>query len=120
MQQMERKILVPRSWKKLDRNATINAAIINRLESGDRGPSGHDQVLAIARALSLEPERTDALLSSAGHWPRSVLALGPSDETLMAVAGVLTSPLVGQDARARFRQVIDLLAVQWMAPEHGG
>lgn len=93
----------------------INPAIISRFESADRGPSGPEQVLALARALALDADDTDRLLASAGFWPRALLALGPQDPTMLAVARVLASPALDEAARARFRQIVELLAEQWLA-----
>lgn len=102
------------SQRALARASQINPAIISRLESGDREPSGPEQVLAITRALGLDADRTDSLLASAGHWPRAILALGPQDETLLALAKLLTDGRLEDGARARFRQVVQILAEQWM------
>jgi transcriptional regulator with XRE-family HTH domain len=94
--------------------SAINPAIISRLESEDRGPSGPEQVLAIARALSLGDDDADRLLASAGYWPRTLLALGPQDPTVLAVARLLASPRVSDPARARFRRAVDILVEQWL------
>ena len=99
----------------LARASAINPAIISRMESADRGPSGPEQVLAIARALALSPEQTDALLTRAGFWPEVFFYIGPQDETLLRVARVLASRNFPEAARARFRRVIELLAQQWLA-----
>jgi transcriptional regulator with XRE-family HTH domain len=103
------------SQRALARASRINPAIVSRLESGDRGPSGPEQVLALAGALRLESSEVDALLASAGYWPRSLLDLGPADETLLAVARVLTSPNLDAAPRARFRWLIELLVEQWLS-----
>ena len=103
------------SQRALARASRVNPAIVSRLESGDRGPSGPDQVRALAVALTLEPTEADALLASAGFWPQSLLDLGPADETLLAMAHVLTSPRLTHPDRARFRAVVGLLADQWLS-----
>lgn len=103
------------SQRALARASGINPAIISRMEGGDRGPSGPDQVLAIVRALGLDPDRSDALLASARFWPEVILRLGPQDETLLAVARVLARDDVDQEALGRFRRVVQLLADQWAA-----
>jgi len=101
------------SQRSLARTAKINPAIISRMESGDRGPSGPPQVLAIARALSLEQDKTDALLSRGGFWPEVYLAVGPQDPTLLTVARLLADRRLSKRERERFRRVILLLAEQW-------
>ncbi len=101
------------SQRALARASQINPAIISRLESGDREPSGPEQILSITRALALDSERTDALLASAGHWPRSILTLGPQDETLLALSKVLAHSCLEEESKVRFRQVVSLLAEQW-------
>ncbi len=103
------------SQRALSRSSGVNPAIISRLESGDRAPSGPDQVLAIAGALALDGPRADSLLASAGYWPKAILALGPQDETLRDVARVLSAADLGADAKLRFRRVVGLLAEQWGA-----
>ena len=111
------------SQRALARASKVNPAIISRLESDDRGPSGPEQVLAIARALGLDAEQADALLASAGYWPTAFLALGPRDATLTCVARVLAATGLDDDERARFRRVVELLAEQWAASarrSHGG
>jgi transcriptional regulator with XRE-family HTH domain len=102
------------SQRALARSSRINPAIISRLESGDRGPSGPEQVLAIAAALRLDSADADALLASAGFWPRALLELGPADETLRAVARALTSPKTDSSDRLRFRRMVALLVEQWL------
>ena len=103
------------SQRALARAARINPAIVSRLESGDRGPSGPDQVRALATALALEPAQADALLASAGLWPQSLLDLGPADATLLGIAQLLTSPRLTQPERTRFRTVVGLLVDQWLS-----
>ncbi len=102
------------SQRALARAAGINPAIANRLESGDRGPSGPDQVRAIARALDLDPVRSDQLLGAAGFWPDVFLRVGPGDPTLRRVARLLARSDLPDPDRARFRQIVDLLIDQWV------
>ncbi|MHB1132951.1 MAG: helix-turn-helix domain-containing protein [Chloroflexota bacterium] len=101
------------SQRALARAANVDAAVISRMEAGDRGPSGAAQVLALADALNLSQGATDDLLSSAGFWPEIYLKVGPRDETLMTVANLLASTSVGAHDRDRFRRVIALLVEQW-------
>ncbi|HEX9015536.1 MAG TPA: helix-turn-helix transcriptional regulator [Chloroflexota bacterium] len=101
------------SQRAVARVSRINPATVSRMESDDRGPSGPDQVTALATALHLNDEEFDRLLASAGYWPRSVLRLGPLDETLLQVARVLTAEELDAPSRSRFREVVALLAAQW-------
>lgn len=96
------------------RASGINPAIVNRLESGERGPSGPEQVRALASALGLGPTATDDLLAAAGFWPSDLLAVGPGDPTLRKVAAVLARGDVSPEAKERFRQIVDLLVGQWL------
>jgi transcriptional regulator with XRE-family HTH domain len=103
------------SQRALSRRSGVNSAIISRLESGDRSPSGWEQVRALAAGLGLDESDTDALLAQAGHWPAAILAVGPADATLLAVACVLASDRVADTARARFRSIVEGLAEHWLA-----
>jgi transcriptional regulator with XRE-family HTH domain len=105
------------SQRALARATRINPAIISRMEAADRGPSGPEQVLAIAAALDLDEARCDRLLASAGYWPGSILRLGPQDETLLAVAQLLAGDAAGDESKRRFRQVVGLLVEQWIHPD---
>jgi transcriptional regulator with XRE-family HTH domain len=100
------------SQRALAKLSEINPAIVSRLETGDRMPSGPHQVLAIARALDLSPADRDNLLSMAGHWPSAILALGPQDETLLEVARVLSTEGIQEEELNRFRAIVHLLAEQ--------
>lgn len=100
--------------RELARASGINPAIVNRLESGERGPSGPDQVQALASALGVGPAATDELLATAGFWPSDLLVVGPGDLTLRKVAAVLANGDVSLAAKERFRQIVDLLVGQWM------
>jgi transcriptional regulator with XRE-family HTH domain len=103
------------SQRALARDSGINPAIVSRLESGARGPSGPAQVLALAKALKLQTSDADQLLASAGFWPLALLQLGPADDSLLGVAQVLTDPGLDETTRSRFRQVLGLLVQQWRA-----
>jgi transcriptional regulator with XRE-family HTH domain len=105
------------SQRAVARASGINPAIINRMESGQRYPSGPEQVVAISDSLGLSPEDADSLLSSAGYWPGVILTLGPRDETLLSVARVLAGSGVEAASRARFRHTIQLLVEQWTGLE---
>ena len=103
------------SQRALARAAQINPAIISRMESGDRGPSGPAQVRAIAEALALDEQGGDDLLTSAGFWPRVYLDLGPQDPSLLAVARTVAASAANPAYQQRFRRVLDLLCAQWQA-----
>jgi transcriptional regulator with XRE-family HTH domain len=105
------------SQRAVARASGINPAIVNRLESGGRVPSGPEQVTAIADALGLPSKDADSLLSAAGYWPGAILALGPRDETLLGVAKVLAGAGVEDASRVRFRRTIQLLVEEWTRSE---
>jgi len=100
----------------LSESANINQALISRFETGDRLPSGPEQVLALARALQLNDSEADTLLAAAGYWPRVYVELGPRDQTLLLVARFLTDPAIPPEKKDRFRQLLVLLAQEWLAP----
>ncbi len=102
------------SQRALAARSGINVAIVNRIEGGERGPSGPEQVLAMCKALDLGEEETDLMLAAAGFWPGSLLRLGPADRTLLDVGRVLTAATIGDAAKRRFREVVALLAEQWL------
>jgi transcriptional regulator with XRE-family HTH domain len=101
------------SQRALARAAQINPAIISRMESGDRGPSGPAQVRAIASALDLDGAQTDQLLVSAGYFPLVYLDLGPDDETVLAVARTLLLARSRPNTERRFRRTIEAISRQW-------
>jgi len=102
------------SQRGLAQAAGWNPAVVNRLEHGERPPSGPDQVLVLAGALRLDQRQRDALLVSAGFWPEAFAALGPRDGTLLGVAQVLASALVDESSKQRFRRAVDALVEQWL------
>jgi transcriptional regulator with XRE-family HTH domain len=103
------------SQRGLARKAAVNPAIMSRLESGDRMPSGPEQVIHISRALGLDENATDALLAAAGFWPQVVLAAGPANDVLLAVARVAASDRLDNAAKERFRRLVLAAAEQWLA-----
>lgn len=69
--------------------AGLSTSTISRLEGGERGPPRRrTQVLALAKALELDQEETDILLSAGGFAPSTApeLSLHPRDETLYRIA----------------------------------
>jgi transcriptional regulator with XRE-family HTH domain len=104
------------SQRALAQVTNINQAIISRFESGDRGPSGAEQVLAIIKALELDQARADALLSSAGYWPQVYVSIGPNDPTLFTIARLLANDRVGPARKERFRRLVAILAEEYSEP----
>ena len=99
----------------LARASGVNSAIVSRLESDDRAPSGEEQVQALAVAMRLELAETDRLLAAAGFWPAVFRAVGPADPSLLAVARLLVSERVDASAKRCLRGVIAELARYWLA-----
>lgn len=106
------------SQNELGRRAGINPGTINRLEAGERAPTGQEQVLALAAALGLPPGRRDALLAAAGFLPEPLARLGAADPTIVLVADILADPAIPPAERADFRLQITLAARRWR-PEAG-
>jgi len=91
----------------LAREISLNPTLVNRSESGDRAPSGPDEIAAIARALTLTHAEFDGLLASAGYWPAAFVAVGPGDPTLYAVATALADPSLSNEIRRQLRLAIE-------------
>ena len=94
----------------LARAAGLHPNLLARSEAGRRTPDDPAEVGRLAEALGLAGDDLDRLLVAAGFWPSALLALGPADPTLGAVAAALTAPEVGPAARERFRAGVEALA----------
>lgn len=106
------------SLNELARRAGVDPAYIHRIESrggGARRPPlpRRGVVLSIAQALALDARHTDQLLALAGHTPAALMELGGWDQTLAAVAELLSDPSLGGPAKAEFREMVRLLARRW-------
>ena len=106
------------SLNELARRAKVDPAYIHRIEA--RGGAARRPplprrgvVLAIAQALDLDGRQTDQLLALAGHTPGALLELGGWDQTLAAVAELLSDPSLSGSAKAEFREMVRLLARRW-------
>ena len=94
----------------------MDPAYIHRIEArGARRPPlpRRGVVLAIAGALGSSPSQTDQLLALSGHTPSVLFELGGWDQTLAAVAGLLTDRSLSGPAKAEFREMVRLLAGRW-------
>jgi transcriptional regulator with XRE-family HTH domain len=103
----------------LARAAGLHPNLLARSEAGRRTPEDPAEIGRLARTLGLAEEDLDRLLVAAGFWPAALLALGPADPTLRAVAAALTAPEVGAAARERFRAGIETLAAALRAAGAG-
>ncbi len=101
------------SQNALARLAGLSPATINRLESGERGPSNRTLVEQICDALGLRSPERDELLASAGHNPDVYETVPPSDPTLVAIARVLADPGLTPEDKEEFRAVLSSLARRW-------
>ncbi len=101
------------SQNELGRRAGINPGTINRLETGEREPTGREQVVALAAALELPPAEQDRLLATAGLLPEPIARLGAADPTLVLVADILADEGIPARQRADFRHQIVLAARRW-------
>ena len=105
------------SLNELARRAGVDPAYIHRIEARrvQRPPLPRRAVVrAIAAALGSSTRQTDHLLALAGHAPGALLELGGWDQTLAAVAELLSDASVSAEARADFQQAVLLLARRWM------
>ena len=100
------------SQSALGRRSDVHPSIVNRLESGERSPSGPDLVEALAQGIGLSPDDTDRLFAAGGFAPGVINQLGPGDPTLLLVAQALTDSRVPSDERQRLRDVI-AAAARW-------
>lgn len=98
--------------------AGLHSSTISRIESDTRPPpSKRKQILALAKALGLKQDETDALLSAADLAPSMApeLSLHPRDETLYRIAQELqnlrSDPQV-TPAQARFVEETLLLVLR--------
>ena len=101
------------SQNELGRRAGVNPGTINRLETGEREPTGRDQALALAEALGLPPAGRDRLLAAAELLPDLVARLGAADPTLVLVADILGDLTIPPPERDDFRLQIVLAARRW-------
>jgi len=99
----------------LARDLGLHPNQLARTEEGARAPAGPDEVMAVARALSLDRAELDRLLAAAGHWPSALLELGPDDPTLRALGALLTAPRVPPAVRERLRSAVEALAEGFLA-----
>ena len=112
------------SMNELARRAAVDAAYIHRMESRRTESRGAQRpplprrgvVLAIAAALGSNAHQTDRLLALAGHAPAALLELGGWDQTLAAVAELLTDPTLSGVVKAEFREMVRLLSRRWARP----
>ena len=97
----------------LGRQVQLDFSYLSRLERGQREPPRRAAILALATALELTGEETDALLVAGGQLPQALAQLGPLDATVSQLTAILTDPAIPAADRQRFRQVVALLAAQW-------
>jgi transcriptional regulator with XRE-family HTH domain len=101
------------SQNELGRRAGINPGTINRLEAGDRAPTGREQVLELADALGLPPAERDHLLATADLLPDPLIRLGAADPTVVLVAEILGDEAIPAAERQEFRLQVALAARRW-------
>lgn len=92
------------SQNALGRRIDINPGTINRLETGEREPTGRDQVTLLAGGIGLDAEQTNRLIASAGFAPPAYDAVGLDSPTLLQVAAFLGQGK--QEEREAFRQAL--------------
>ena len=96
------------SQNALGRRIDINPGTINRLETGEREPTGREQVLQLAGGIGLDAEQTNRLVASAGFAPQAYDALGLDNPTLLQIAGSLGAADRNPADRAAFLRLLPL------------
>lgn len=96
------------SQNALGRRIDINPGTINRLETGEREPTGREQVLQLAGGIGLDAEQTNRLVASAGFAPQAYDALGLDNPTLLQIASYLGAADRNPADRAAFLRLLTL------------
>lgn len=96
------------SQNALGRRIDINPGTINRLETGEREPTGREQVLQLAGGIGLDAEQTNRLVASAGFAPQAYDALGLDNPALLQIAAYLGAVDRNPADRAAFLRLLTL------------
>ncbi len=91
------------SQNALGRATDINPGTINRMETGEREPTGRDQVLSLAAGIGLDAEHTDRFVAAAGYAPAAYDVAGLANPTLIRMAGYLGETHPEEDRQALLR-----------------
>lgn len=102
-----------RSRNNLAHEVGVDPSYLTRIEHGDREPPRLHIVEALARALRLAIADRNRLLVAAGYAPLTVVQLGGWDDTLQAVAEVLTDIRLSPEERDQFRSVVEMISARW-------
>lgn len=100
------------SQNALGRRIDINPGTINRLEAGEREPTGREQVLQLAGGMGLDGEQTDLLVAAAGYAPRTYDAVGLANPALLRIAAYLGAAERSEAERAGFLQLLTLATAE--------
>ncbi|MCL4546084.1 MAG: helix-turn-helix domain-containing protein [Chloroflexi bacterium] len=95
------------SQNALARAVDINPGTINRLETGERAPTGREQVLQLAAGIGLGPVDTNALVTAAGFAPQAYDAVGLDHPLLLAVAEFFGSAAIASSAKEAFERLTE-------------
>jgi transcriptional regulator with XRE-family HTH domain len=106
------------SQNELGRRAKVNPGTINRLEAGEREPTGREQVEALAIGLDLAPAEITRLIVAAGFVPLAMERLDVTDPVLVLVTGILADETIPAGERQDFRLQIVLAARRWRPDAH--
>lgn len=101
------------SRNKLAHAAGVNPSYLTRIEQGVREPPRLHIVEAIARGLALGEQARNQLIVAAGYAPVTVSQIGHWDDSLQAVAEVLTDFRLSPHERDQFRSVVMMIAARW-------
>ena len=110
-----------RSKNNLAYEVGIDPSYLTRIERGSREPPRQHIVFAIGKALKLNPLEFNRFLTSAGYSPLVAMAEGANihwNDTFQAVADVLNSYELPDEAKESFRNVVETVAAMWLAKGH--
>lgn len=99
------------SQNALGRGIDINPGTINRLETGERAPTGREQVLQLATGIALSQEQTDELVAAAGFAPVAYDTVGLANPVLLRIAAFLGGERPEAE-RAAFLRLLERAAAQ--------
>lgn len=108
-----------RSLNNLAYEVGVDPSYLTRIEHGNREPPRRHVVEALGRGLKLTLEEKNRLLASAGYAPLTSVDRESApvvwNDTFQAVADVLNSHDLPDEAKASFRKIVGTVAQMWLS-----